>query len=793
MAFSATYALLDPTFGTYYTQFSNSFSTIPLGAWFKGRTETQNNSTRTLSPVLTSAMVDNGSTINADGTINFKAQDAGANWEYDITPTVDATNESVTFTPAFRYNSASSFAKSCSMEFRVAVLGSAADCRIMMPDKEHTIQLWSDVGTAEKLYLNPGIRNSGGGTGAQSTDEPSGEFAGSGEASYSQCVYLWNKTTLEGILFRFNDIKGRGKAFGLARDAGTGDIIVLCRFANQDCSTGVNNNSSEDPFDYGLEVRPMTGTWYDALEYHRSRQIVEGHPAYTKGKLRSRSDLVECSAIGAAFNQSYDFPQFVQQEFTRIQRYFEIDPAKFPVIFYGFGQGSQGFSTPFLTPFVNGSDQAMSKMHDLGFKIIPYTFPLQPNVANLPGGYGINADVVVNRSDQAVTQPKVANPSIITYVGLNWMTPANNTEYLQTFIDEMVSGLGVKWDGFYLDAHNAYMPLPNDDTALNPADRSIGSKTWTAKNAEVIETMRTFSETAGVEKPIMVSEWPNEFYMAECDMQSFTSLEVDTIQKAVAPGAHVMWGEYTQFFTFEQFGTGPLDTLDFGLGGWATTQEVFAYYWSWHYHIGQIPSFLAFFITPDTLDPYKFIPLESEGGYKEWYLDSQGFYRHLKNWFNKVNLVDHIRKCKMLRPLVNSQIERTFNAVLDSGPVLQPEDKVHSSVWYEDTRDIVYLMLSNWSCKGDNPVTHEFSISMPLKDYPELGAAERDIFLWNGGVTNIGSYDGATTISLSVEMKPEEVAIIGMPLRGEAWVAPQDVSTNHIPYQIASLGDILDG
>lgn len=775
MAITATTVLGNGTWGSYYTQMSNSLATITMGPWFGASVQTQVNSTRTLTETSSLNFTDISSSVGGSGFITTRARDASSTWEVDIDPVLDATNESVTFTPSLRMqagSAATTLFKATTFALRIKLIGTASDCRIMYPDFGNTVDLWTNVSSsASHTFKNPGVVQSGGGTGADATDEPTGLISGAGSHSWSQVMYLWNDSTKAGILLRFDDIKGRGKGFTIVREAATNDIIIAATWIPQDMGEGVNNGSDEDPFDYGLEVRPMSGDYYDALRYHQGKCIADGHPAFRKGKLRTRSDAHDLSAFFAMFNTTTNYKLTYQVEMRRISDFFGIAPKYFGGIVYGVTDGYIGKTTPVLTPFHLDAASAVSVIHDLGMKTVAYSIPINPAVVEAASiGLGIEDDFAKDRGDVDITIKHISSTEILS-IAPSWLTDANTDELLQYFITEYESEVGKKYDGFYLDAHNAYMPMPNDDSGISSADRGVGSKTWTVKNREVIERFRTLLIATGIPKPLMIIEWPNEFYMSEADICSYTTLQIAEISNKTTPAPAILWNEYCQFGTFQQFGTGPLHTLDFGAGleGWATTAEVFTYYWSWHFHLGQLPSFLAFFNTP-----YHFIEEVGESGYDLWFDNNKGFYRHLQNWFDKRNMIDHIRRCQMLRPLAESQPVRMLNAQLSSGSTKQPVDKVHSSVWYEDTRDIVYVQLSNWSITDDTPVTHDLEIDMSLANYAELGAAPRDIYLWRDGVQSLGVYDGSTTISLTVTMSPEEVAIIAMPLTGKEWLAPKD-------------------
>lgn len=840
----------DPSHGLRIDTVTNSLGSFQFGGTPWVTIETINTSTRVLSVETTTVggMPLTGLTgsLSSNFTLTFESSLGSTAFTFDIEGTVDNSEvstgaetipvESILLEPKNLTMGAAAKGSLAfhhiALNFNLPVIGNVDDCVIMGTGPTNQLSSWLTVPTTEARWSHPGLLITGGETTYEQAgdlnpdgetgiifyDEPSGARIGTAStggstdplASFAQWLYFYNRVTEQGVLIRTTDIVGQGKVFSLTRNASDNSINLQVRMIPRDHSIGNNGNSDGD-IGYGIEIRPMSGDYYDALVYLREKQKAEGHPAFRKGRIKDRPlvganmypeksrRMLMFHPIGGGdrdqiyansgrtppatidLSAPFSFTQYVSSA-TRLKSYFELDNWELHCSLYGWWQNYIGTDAPIVAfNTAQGADQAVRQIHRAGITTLMYTIPIAPQKDNLPNtltiydsmaktrvGYSIPAEPGLDADDKKIELETAL--SGIGNAGVYWtptfLSVGENREYLQFIRDQFISTIGLEWDGWYYDAHNAYCPPPNDDSTLDPEDRGVGSLTWTPANRALADQART---DLNLDRPVIFSEHPNELYIAEFDFVFDNQGMITALTTSVAQPS-TMWSEYTRFTSFD-IGTPPSSALypsgAFSLPSTFNVIERYNIIFSYYFHHGHAASFLQQFGLYDDL----YIHYPGEAQYYEWWQDAEEFYKFVKRMY--VPLKDKVRNYQIsrrLRELPDGPLGFQHRLIIDAdilGLIADPNFRVYNSVWYDSDNDVVAVWLTNWTIQSGHPTIVQFSKTITKAKWPELGDGPRNVYLTNaetGAQTLIGTYNSGTgtadEFTFNIQIGPSEVFLI---------------------------------
>lgn len=786
--------------GFQFNSLTGNGTTINLGTSRIGRVRICQDplNTRVFSDWGTDVLQDNGTVV--DGLdINLKLrlidqipdpdQDI---FHFDLDCVVNQTTESMMITPTITMQPLYQPYFSVhyvSVELRIPPPGGdASTCRVLFPTMSGLVLPW---GTDEiweggsRNFANPAVSWKGGNaadselnpdtdTGLIKYDEPSDALASHISAPH-QIWYLWDESSGDGLLIRTNDTVGQGKIYGVERDPSTDEIIFHIRFAPQDNSIGANGLSNA-AFDYGVELRPMNGTWEDAIAYDATRKEAESHPAFSKPRIRKNPDYpnkarrMVCFASNWSTGTSQDFSKFTEN-LRRIKAYFGGEDWSTGGIWYGTGPGDLGETAPDYGPITAGAQTEMLVAADEKLSAIVYTIPIRPNKAALQAiepALGIESDLVLTRQNYVMSaEPGVdaslkplesEHPSIpaseggTVYIAFDFTDSTNIEEYAAYILDQFV---GVQIAGVYLDRYGIDGVPSNDNPALAANSRGFGSKTFTQGQYELSDAMRANLEDR---EGIIIHEWPNEFGIKHADIVTWGSVGANGVDTSQVNLPAIQYGDRVKHSTFGGYGRGPHPDLGFDYPGIVSRLEWHnAVYLYWHMCGHMMPVQTYWFLR----DEY-FLLEEGETGYEEWFVDAAAHYQFIKRlWWNQPELSHRFATSKRLYESPdNSIIKRKIDE--KCGQVFATPLYLYTQSTYDPDADEVIIRGVNWTLSAEDggyaSQTVTWNETFTTTSHPQLGASARDVWLIDSetGIREaLTGYDGGGSYQVpSVSMTP---------------------------------------
>ncbi len=792
--------------GFYFRSMTANGVTIEFGEERIGTVETVSQPTgdRTFAEWGTELFANDGSFFDGDNIhirskLNSHIGSPGGVdiFDYDLDCIADHKNGSMRIRPSIamrpRFSAAHGF-HFCSLQFRIKPpgRGDPANCRVMLSGVVPYVVSWMDDveipignpivgmhpaasrrgGNAAASFLNPSDD-----MGIIKYDEPSRGITPNA-SSMSQCFYFWDHETLEGLLIRTDDIAGQGKTFSISRDPDTHEIIFKICFIPQDNSVGVDHNS-DSVFDYGVELRPMRGDWNHALDYDTKRKMEQGHPAFARGRINASNNFPKkakqmvCFAPNFGGFFGFDFSKYLEQ-CLRIKDFFRGGPGSVGSIWYGTGPGDLGESAPIYGPLTKSAIKNIQRAWEEDLSVIIYTIPIYNDKSSLSGvtpRLGIMDDLPLTRSNyvlqdqpnlpssleplesEHVSIPARSGGTLYPYV--DWTNAANNREYAR-FIARQFDGLNLA--GLYIDRGGADGPPPNDNPALSPDDRGVGSKTWTMANRSISGLLR--QEMAG-EETIIVHEWPSEFSIGEADIVTWDSVGVKGVDSTQVFGPSAQFGEYVKHSTFHGFGRGASKDLLLEVPGFISRTEslngIFLY-WLMGGHMMPVQAF--FDLRPNEY----FIAKPGEPDYNLWFRDAIPHYEFLRRcWWTQQELVKRFHTSKRLHEMQRTSVVRRKIDERVGTPTIQKEF-IYAQGWYDRDENRLGFNCGNWTQTikegGFINATEIWEETLTTEDYPDLGDQPRRVYLidcLDGSETPLPDYNGRGSYEFKITMPPGRV------------------------------------
>jgi len=708
---------------------------------------------------------------------------------FDINWTADVVNGSMKAVPSIEMDSFVSALWSfdyCSIEFRVQLPGNGDTSKalLMVPSVSQKIVRFDDIDeipTAEEFkFVHPGPGDRGGQgvldavDGIVAYDEPVGAISPSaGGIANSQAIYLWDSETNEGVLFRTFDNVGQNKIFSVQR---AGDnLIVRVRFIPQDNSIGVNNQSDEIPFGYGLEIRPMTGDFNDALRYDAERKKAESFSAFDKPRINdpastfpAKMKSATCFSWLNSGGSGFDFSKFVEQN-QRIKKFFAGGSHSVLSSWYGSGPGDLNEFAPTHTPFNNNFVEQVAAAIALQQTVIVYTLPFQADVIETDAAaLGILADTVKTRtgyvyseepdldaSEEPITTQHLSVSGRLKYAAFTFADSANNAELVSFIVDQFAS-IGIH--GFYLDVAGFYGASCNDDPNADSADRGFGNKTFTPGILSISDLFRSESDVVDA---IVMHEWPSDFSVKVADFFAWNSFGpvIDSPSQVFGPSAQ--FGDRIRHSTFNSFGQGANENLDsFTIDGVVDKKEILNSYFAYWFAGGHLMPVSAYWALRDEY----FIALEGEADFDDWFEAAIPHYEFIARlWWKQEALVRRFHTSKRLFEMNGSSVVRRK---VDEALSLTSTQStyVHSQGWYDEFNDVLGFCCSNFTLTlaegGFLNVTETWDDFIDVNNFPELGLAARTVQLLDcgtGEIETLADYDGSGGYTFNVEMTPGRV------------------------------------
>jgi len=681
------------------------------------------------------------------------------------------------------------------IEVSLPIIGNASDCSVVLPSTMGIVVPFLDDlvlpdGTEVK-WGYPGLQNKGSGAGANPATHPRGDVSWN-VASFFPVVALYNRVTgVGGILRVSGNNNGRGCAISLTRSGS--NIIVALRMIPIDHQVGVNGASDEE-FDYSLQIKPFASidadtAWYDISKFHSDELERESHPSKTVARVIDRPssgsgyfpnrirNLEAFAAMtqGDLTDPTFDFDTLYRANGANLVNGFaHLSAAGLCLSIYNYTSGRLWANHPSL-PFAPGAAQAVIDLYDLGITISMYTVQAL-TVDGLTGlGLDIENHLVLDENGDPITGVVAGSsaPEGLQYQ-MSFLDDSSVSEVFGYQVAEITDEVGTKFWVIYMDGLNAVAPPADANSALSSDDRGTGSKTFWPKLRASLDLMRAEMVTAGIVSPSVFTEHPNPNTVGTADF---------CFNNMIGPGESFLgalygsWDYITPRFPsfiichspetivtdFASFGDGPTAAFDgLAIDNYATVPERFNSLYSFNWHNHQLPSFLRYFeVDPDSV----YFPDDASEGYLEWaeFVD--------RMCFKNGDAVRHWNRCKKLRDLPDSQHVRSIEAYhyYDSSLVLVEGSQLHHSVVHDDRNDEVILRFTNWSMVGHNPVEVQFTTSLTVDKWPELGTIARDVWLWdwsNDSMTPMTNRDTGSAYQLTVVIPAGFVGVVMMVPRG---------------------------
>lgn len=705
-------------------------------------------------------------------TLSFGKASGSPQFTLDLVGTVDATREALLLTPQITNDGpATDVVHYLALQFKLKPIGDAADCMVMIPGPQSQVYPWEQLG-ADNGYSHPGLIDKG--FGSNPSDEPSSELSITTSASFVQWIYVWNEDSWQGALFRTTDIVGQGKILRVDRDSSTNELLITVLFVPPDNSTGCQSHD----FGYGLEIRPMFGEDWDALIDVRDAQLDEGHPFDALGTLRDRVatndydawDIFAFFAVAIADDTTgFDYTKFSSM-ITDLLAFFEddLDPAEVLGTIYDVQNGILGEHEPSV-PYQTGAATAVSAIHAMGVKVGLYTVPINPSIWDgtygLPPGSGIATDnLALDRDSAALT---TGNALDAKWMSPDWLSDTNTDALFDLNIAQHTTALGAAdFSAAYMDAHNAFLNSANDNPGLTANDRGIGSLTYYPKIRAGAAIMKTALTNAGVTNPIVYTEHPNEMTIGWYDLFFDNTIGPATeahglpLVTAKCSQPTIMWSRWSRMTHFDGFTAGPEDGYfdAYAVSGYASFHEIFNSLESFKWHLGHVVSFLRYFLLYG--DTWYF-----KSGYSAAYAAWGESIRDM--FFRQKELGRFIDTSQRMRETPSSAVRRMRRAIKanDATVMLVPENKCHSSVWWDEPTGKAWIKLKNWSLPGHNPEAILYRDVLTTAHYAFLTGTRRRCTLLNkttGARTVLPGYDGSGTYQPSVMVNAGQTLIIEM-------------------------------
>ena len=742
-----------------------------------------------------------------DFTLEFESSIGPGPYNVKLYGTVDSPNESLTIKPEITMGASAAPTLAhhyISLDFKFNPFTvDPNDTLLLVPGRQAQVFKWPDIfDGGEVRYWHPGQPFKGGDFSPPSTlspveyDEPSGDM-GFAVAGHSQFVYVWDRKKEEGVLFRCTDIVGQGKVIALMRDSLTNEITLSFRLAPPDNRIG-NNNASDHAFAYGLEIRPMTGEDYDACRYVAERQLAEGHPAFAKGKIKSRPstganyfpdklrNALVWFSITSDGGAARDYEDY-RLHAARLKSYFGLSDWEVIGNVYAYWTGSIGEFTPDQGPFVGNAGAKLAAIAADSIGVLPYcpaVFPMvETGGKGLTGAFGLINDLTRTRvgfsggSDVPITIEDHNGQKFgagLCYNIPNWLSDANTIEYLDAIVADWTpaapTGMGAVFIGGYDDSNTGFPS--NDDASLTSADRGSGKTSWSPKNRNRFELLRASLNSAlSITDSVVTSEFPNDMTMSSHELYFDRTLGPGTLVTTRYAQPTVMYSEYTMISTIFSYSYGPDPAVwpETVIPTYADAGETFSSVYSYHFHQGVMPSFYRVFDIVATTEQW--IPESGEPGFTRWFQDQEYFFDFVKRL--TMALPAKVIKYRTARRLRDSRTNSTWRNFLEdyitgmgSGSTLLGRDDVylHASLWWDETDDTMAIWLSNWGEAGKNGRSVEYEETLTTADWPELGTSPRSIFVTDartGVRTRLDSlYDGGGSLALKQSLAPGDVLLI---------------------------------
>lgn len=762
-------------------------------------------------------MFDDGSTVagnDVDLQVKLTAGlvSGGAKlFDFDLDGAGDIFTGSMRITPSIGMAAAVSSLWTfhyCTIEFKIQMPGNGDvdKCLVMLPQTTQSVYKFTDTdhvpNGSEKRYMHPGGSSSGGEiasapaavAGLVSYDEPSGLITAQAGAN-SQCLYLWDSETLEGVLIRTNDNVGQNKIFAVERSGD--DLIVRVKFIPQDNSLGINNQSDETPFDYGIEIRPMSGDWNHALKYDKDRMEAESFKAFDKlpinNPLSTYSDRAKemvCFSSMWSNGVGFEFEAFNEQQ-RRIKTYFGGPAWSVGGIWYGTEPFGLNVAAPTHTPFLSNTSakilEAIAEQHT----VLAYTLPEHPdkitfdtlnlaianNLVRTRTGYIDASQPAYDASEQPINVEHVSLAGRIKYIQFTWADATNNREYVAYIVDQ--------WDdhdvGFYLDGYGSASASSNDDPNALPVNRGAGTKTYHPGYMQVSDYFKEESDAADT---VVMHEWPCDLGIKHADIVSWESVGVNGISSTQVFGPAAQFGDRVKHSTFLGFGKGPNDDADMDnltIPGVVDKKEYLNAIFLYWFVGGHMLPVQAYF---DQRDEY-FIALPGEDDYTDWFQDAIPHYQFLKRlWWTERAFVSRMHTSERLFEMPSSSIIRS--KIEDyAGFTNTQHAYLYAQGWYDPITDVLAFSCANWTLSdadgGEIAATAIWADVLTTTLFPDLGTSARDINLidcLDRSATAMTAYDGSGTYTIpSISMPPGRVV----------WLVFGDLESVRPPLDIASL------